>query len=245
MTKPIIGITCPWSVETWEAREDGGYYYVGQPYVEAVYKYGGIPMLLVPEYTNESLDSYLASLVDVVDGILFSGGGDVRRKTDDKLPTLRNQQPVRYDFEEALMRKAYEKKIPILGICRGFQMMVEGFGGDLAKETIKGHSQNISGSKPWHAIDIKKDSHLYKHIAREEWNVNSFHIQKVGSVPEGFIVSAKAKDDVIEGIESKESQFLVGYQFHPEELQRSDEAAGNIFKWFLKEAGAKKVRTKI
>lgn len=240
MKKPIIGITCPWSIETWEEREDGGYYYVGKPYVEAVYKYGGIPMLLAPEYDKETLDSYLESIVDTVDGILFSGGGDVKRKSDDDLPTLRNQQPVRYDFEEALMKKAYEKKIPILGICRGFQMMVEGFGGDLAKETIKGHSQNISGSDPWHEVSINKDSNLYKHIDMEDWDVNSFHIQEVGEVPEGFIVSARAKDKVIEGIESTGSQFLVGYQFHPEELQRKDETAGNIFKWFIKEAQAKK-----
>lgn len=233
MKKPIIGITCPWSVETWEKKEDGGYYYVGQPYVEAVYKYGGVPILLVPEYTKESLDTYLDSIVDTVDGILFSGGGDVKRKSDDNLPTLRGQQPVRYDFEEALMKKAYGRKIPILGICRGFQMIVESFGGDLAKETITGHSQNISGSNPWHEVSVNKHSNLYKYIDAENWNVNSFHIQEVGTVPEGFLVSARAKDNVIEGIETTGSQFLVGCQFHPEELQRKDKVAGDILQWFI------------
>src|SRR5699024_2497371 len=103
MKRPVIGITAPWSVETWgDSMEGGGYYYVGRPYVEAISKYGGIPLVITPEYTKESLDDYLDSILNVVDGILFSGGGDVKRQSTKGLPTLRGQQPIRYDFEEAL-----------------------------------------------------------------------------------------------------------------------------------------------
>lgn len=241
MRKPIIGITCPWSVETWgDSREEGGYYYVGQVYVEAVYKYGGVPMLLVPEYDDGTLNEYLDSILNTVDGILFSGGGDVKRKSDEGLPTLRNQQPVRYDFEAALMDQASERKIPVLGICRGFQMIVEVFGGSLAKDTIKGHSQNISGSLPWHDVNVNSDSNLFKYIDKDIWGVNSYHIQEVEQVPKDFIISARAIDGVIEGIETTKPQFLVGTQFHPEELQRKDETAGNIFEWFINSAKTKK-----
>lgn len=237
MKSPVIGITCPWSVDTWEdSIEEGGYYYVGKPYVEAVYKYGGIPILIAPEYNEESLGSYLDSILNVVDGVLFSGGGDVKRKSSEGLPTLRGQQQTRYDFEAALMKKAYEKKIPILGICRGFQMIIESFGGDLSDEIIENHKQNISGSESWHKVSVNKDSKLYKIVGSEVWNVNSFHIQKAEKVPEGFIISATANDGVIEGIEATSYPFLAGFQFHPEELSRKDKTAGKIFEWFIEEA---------
>ena len=235
--RPIIGITCPWSVETWgDSPEGGGYYYVGKPYVEAVYKYGGIPLLLTPQYTKDDLSSVLEQLLDKVEGILFTGGGDARMFSSESLPTLRKQQNNRYIFEKNLMRKAYNKKVPMLGICRGFQMIVETFGGSLANDTIEGHKQNGPGWEPWHKVIIEKNSKLYNLVGQEEWNVNSFHIQRVDKVPEGFIVSAKAEDGVIEGIESIDHPFLVGFQFHPEELSYKDEKAGRIFKYFINEA---------
>lgn len=237
MKKPIIGVTSAWSVESWgDCPIEGGYYYVGKPYVEAVYKYGGIPMILAPEYTEDTLDIYLNNIVNSVDGLLFSGGGD-QKKIHDPLPIkLRDAQPVRYDFEAELMKKAYEKDIPILGICRGFQMIVEGFGGYLDENAVIGHKQEISGSYPSHRANVNLDSKLFEFINSDTWEVNSFHIQKVGAVPDGFIVSAISDDHVVEGIESMDYSFLVGYQFHPEELQRTDDIAGNIFEGFIGEA---------
>lgn len=231
MKKPIIGVTCPWSVETWgDSIEGGGYYYVGRPYVEAIAKYGGVSLLITPESKDESIDSIL----NVVDALLFTGGGDVKKKYPDGLPTLRNQQPKRYDFEAELMRKAFEKRKPILGICRGFQMILEVFGGSLADEVIEGHKQNLPGGEPWHEVAINKDSKLYEIIGIEKWDVNSFHVQKADKLPKDFIVSAKTEDGVIEGIEATNYPFLAGYQFHPEELSWKDEVAGEIFKWFIK-----------
>ena len=229
MKKPVIGVTCPWSVETWEEREDGGYYYVGQPYVEAVAKYGGVPVLLTPEYTKENL-------LDIVDGILFSGGGDVKKKHPDGLPNLRDQQPHRYDFDAALIKGAYERKMPILGICRGFQMILEVFGSSLSDELVEGHKQNISGSLPWHDVEINEDSKLYEVLETSDWKVNSFHVQQAGATPKDFMVSARARDGVVEAIESTNYPFLVGYQFHPEELSRTDDKAGDLFRWFIKSA---------
>ncbi len=235
MRKPVIGITAPWSVETWRSDpEDGGYYYVGQPYVEAVVRAGGIPVLLCPEYTQDSLTSYVEEYLEVIDGLLFSGGGDVKRDSDENLPTLRGQQPVRYDFEAALLKAAYEREIPILGICRGFQMMVEVFGGTLAEETITGHSQKVAPEMPWHAVTLVPGTRLHDIVGSDTWDVNSYHIQKVGEMPKGFVISARAKEDVVEGIESPERECVAGYQFHPEYLARRDKQAEIIFERFMK-----------
>lgn len=237
MKKPVIGITCPWSVETWgDSIDSGGYYYVGRPYVKSVYKYGGIPILIVPEYEKHSIEKYLDEVMNIVDGILFTGGGDVKRKFSGKFPNLREQQESRYFFEENLMKKAYEKNKAILGICRGYQMIIEVFGGSLAEDTIDGHSQNLPGWEPWHKVKINKDSELYKIIELETWEVNSFHVQKAERIPEGFIVSVEAEDGVIEGIEAKDYPFLTGFQFHPEELEQKDKKAGKIIEWFIKKA---------
>lgn len=234
MKMPVIGVTCPWSVETWgDSIEGGGYYYAGRPYAQAISKYGGVPLLITPEYNDKSVDSCLDAILNVVDGLLFTGGGDVKRKSTEGLPTLRGQQPIRYDFEAALMKKAYEKRIPILGICRGFQMILEVFGGSLSDDVIDGHKQNLYGGEPWHEVKINKDSKLYEIVGAETWDVNSFHVQKADKLPKDFIISAKTNDDVIEGIESTNYPFLVGYQFHPEELSWKDEKAGEIFKLFV------------
>lgn len=241
MSKPIIGVTCPWSTETWgDPVEINTYYYVERPYVKAVAKHGGIPILLAPEYDEESLDYYLDSILNTVDGILFSGGGDVKGQSSAGRLTLREQQPVRYDFEAALMKKAYERRLPILGICRGFQMMLEVFGGSLSDETIENHKQNIPSTEPWHLVEVNKDSKLYEIIGNEVWNVNSFHVQKAEKIPEGFIVSATSKDGVVEAIELKNYPFLVGFQFHPEALYLKDKASSKVFEWFIQEVKAVK-----
>lgn len=237
MKKPVIGITCPWSVETWgDSIENGGYYYVGRPYVEAIYKYGGIPVLIAPEYQSNSIKDDLNDILTIVDGILFTGGGDVKRKSSENLPTLRKQQKSRYFWEENLMKKAYEKNKAILGICRGYQMIIEVFGGSLAEETIEGHSQDLPGWESWHKVIINKDSDLYNVIGLDKWEVNSFHIQKAEIIPEGFITSVKAEDGVIEGVEAKDYHFLSGFQFHPEELEKKDKNAGKIIEWFITKA---------
>jgi len=230
MSKPIIGITTAWSVETWgDSIESRGYNYVGRTYVEAIINAGGIP-ILIPQFKHEDIDKIL----DTIDGILFTGGGDAKRFSKENLPPLREQQPLRYDFEADLMKAAYNIRKPMIGICRGFQMMIEVFGGSLSLEIIDGHKQKLDGSKPCHKVNITKGSFLHKIVNDLIWDVNSFHIQKVENVPDIFIAAAIAEDGVIEAIEIKNDQFAVGMQFHPEELLWGDKRASLIFEEFIK-----------
>lgn len=231
MKKPIIGIPCPWSYETWGNRKEESYYYLGYPYVEAMMKHGAMPILLPLYYEEATLEKHIEEILMVVDGLLFSGGGDVKREVGAEIPSLREQQPHRYDFEMKLMKAAAEKGIPIMGICRGFQMMVEAFGGSLSEKLVEGHKQDIPGDQATHELEINPESQLYRLLQKETWKVNSFHVQKVESMPEGFIVSAKA-GDVVEAMENTQDAFLVGYQFHPEELTE-DASAAMLLGWFI------------
>ncbi len=234
--RPIIGITCAWSIETWEDSSDGGYYYVGKPYVEAVYKYGGIPLLITPQHKEADIETLIDEILDNVDGLLFSGGGDARRFLSDELPTLEAQQPRRYYFEKNLMLQAWKRKMPVLGICRGHQMIAEVFEGSISKNTVEGHKQNIPGYEPWHEITIDKESKIYDIISKDKWNVNSFHKQVIGDIPKGFKVTMMAENNIIEGIEALDNIFFLGVQFHPEELEQIDKTAGKIFIRFIKDA---------
>ena len=237
MKKPVIGITCPWSVETWgSTMEDGGYYYVGRPYVEAISRFGGIPVLISPECEHTERTMNIQGYLSILDGVLFTGGGDVKRPLGAKLENLRNQQPVRYDYEKELLEAFVDAKKPVLGICRGFQMIIETFGGSLAEELVDGHKQKLPAWEPWHDVIINSQSKLYDLLKTERTGVNSFHVQQAEDLPKDFIVSAKTEDGVIEAIEFTGGQFIMGFQFHPEELVRQNGEFGKVFEMFIAEA---------
>ncbi|MCQ1528956.1 gamma-glutamyl-gamma-aminobutyrate hydrolase family protein [Lutispora saccharofermentans] len=235
--KPIIGITCAWSEETWGNSSDGeGYYYVGRPYAEAVTKCGGIPMMIPPSYINEDLHEMIDRILSCVNGLIFSGGGDAKRFSPAEFPTLEEQQPRRYYFESELLKEASKRNIPVLGICRGHQMIAEVFGGSISKELIDGHKQNLPGYKPWHEVSIEAKSKMSDITGIHNWRVNSFHRQVVEKVPEGFIASIKADGGTIEAIESIDHTFFIGLQFHPEELMRFDKPSELIIKCLIENA---------
>ena len=230
MNKPKIGVTTAWSVETWgDSIESRGYNYVGKTYIEAIISAGGIP-ILIPQVGHNDIDDVL----NTIDGLLFTGGGDAKRFSKEDLPDLREQQPTRYDFEAKLLKSAKEAKKPIFGICRGFQMIIEVFGGSLSSDVIDGHKQNTYGGEPWHDVVIKEGSFLHRIVNDTKWEVNSFHIQKVERIPNNFTATAIANDEVIEAVECNDA-FVVGTQFHPEELLWGDNRAELIFKKFIDE----------
>lgn len=230
--KPIIGVTSAWSYETWaDSEKESGNYYVGKQYVQAVLKAGGLPVILHPSIESEDL----YDLMNILDGLLFTGGGSATKFTPENMPSLEEQQPVRYSFEKELMIKAHNMNKPILGICRGYQMMIQVFGGTLSQDVISGHKQSKPYHIPHHKVVINKDSILYNIIQEDEWDVNSIHVQQLDKLPEDFIVSARTEDNVIEGIESINKPLLMGFQFHPE-LLLGDEKSKVLFEYFIKEA---------
>ncbi len=231
--KPIIGVTTAWSIETWGESDAGGYYYVGKPYVEAVTNSNGLPILLTPDFEKENIDQYIDQIISLVDGLIFTGGGDSKKYNKENMPSLKEQQPIRYYFESKLMKRAWDEKIPVLGICRGYQMIIENFGGNLGNKTIDGHKQNIPGYESWHKVNIKEGSLFHNILGESKWEVNSFHIQEAQKVPNHFISSIVSEDGVIEGVETTSNEFFAGVQFHPEELAFKDIKAKRIFDEFI------------
>lgn len=231
MKKPIIGITCPWSVETWHDDPfTGGYYYVGEPYANVIARFGGVPVLIPPEYKHVDMEEQIDTILQTVDGVFFTGGGHVKRLPGELVnPVLRLQQPIRYDFEAALMKEAFKRGKAILGICRGFQMILEVFGGSLSTEEVSGHKQTVPYPEPWHEVNLAPGSRLQTFLKTDRKNVNSIHVQRADRIPEGFIKSAWTDDGVAECVEYQGDKFVMGFQFHPEYLVRQNDEFGCIF----------------
>ena len=233
MNKPIIGISTSVLVD-----EGGGFpgyerIYVNKDYVSSVISAGAVPLMIPMDATEENLRQTL----ELVDGMIFSGGHDIApiRYGEEPHQKLQEICPERDDFDFLLYRLAKEHSLPILGICRGFQLMNVSEGGKLYQdlslkntESLK-HSQGHGPSVPTHTVKVESGSKFYKILGKEEIRVNSFHHQAVKSTSENVAISGKALDNVVEAIELKNYPFGLGVQFHPEMLQAKEEDMKKIF----------------
>ncbi|MEW5865692.1 MAG: gamma-glutamyl-gamma-aminobutyrate hydrolase family protein [Bacillota bacterium] len=235
--RPLIGITC--STESNGSRR----HILSYDYVHAVGAAGGDPVILPPS------DAQAASnLANTLDGILLSGGVDIdpRHFGEDPHPRLGSIDPERDDFELALVRAALQVGTPLLAICRGIQVLNVAAGGTLFQDipsqmsgAIK-HRQDAPRHHASHRVTVERHSKLAGMVGAGEVLVNSFHHQAVRDLAPGFIVSARATDGVIEGIESTHDLFVVGVQWHPESMTDVYPAMLEIFATFVAEAIARR-----
>jgi len=235
--KPIIGIT------TFES-EQKGFHTVNSYYINSIFDAGGIPINIPIIYDEEDYDYYL----NLVDGILFTGGLDISPLSYDENPLreVNDISAIRDKYEFGLFVKAYERKLPILGICRGHQLANIALGGSLYQDigvqipNTLGHSPiGISKDELYHSIDIKKDSKLYSIFETERIFVNSNHHQAIKKLGNNLSISAFSEDKIIEAIEATDERFLIGVQFHPECLAKRYSQFLNLFKAFILAAKSK------
>ena len=232
--RPVIGITCNYDyrdavgIASHMGPETQDWDFIAADYVSAVQEAGGIP-LVIPQCKNPE---EIVGLLDRLDGLLLSGGCDVDPlRYGERAKSYCGTLIPRRDEEECLLVKtAYEKKLPMLGICRGLQIMTVAFGGtlyqDLARE--KGAAEHFTLMYPrnsiTHTISLKGGSRIAEIFGKETIGVNSFHHQGVKDVPDNAEVTAESEDGVVETVEFKGGHpFTIGVQWHPEMMFDSDE----------------------
>jgi len=239
--RPRIGITVHMAEQT-EGKDPAEVRFsLTARYAEAVLEAGGQPLLL-PTHPNSAAPA--SEVVGTIDGLLLSGGGSLPRQyfADNPNPSLRQTNPLRYDVEVALVRAAREERLPILGICRGHQTMLEALGGTPvrnlnAEAGDADHYQSRPSDVATHGLRTVPGSRLAGWLG-EDIRVNSFHRQVVQDVPPGWRVAAWSDDGFVEAIEAAEG-FAIGLQFHPEWLEKREPAFRRIFDAFVAAAAAR------
>ncbi|WP_029453546.1 gamma-glutamyl-gamma-aminobutyrate hydrolase family protein [Clostridium algidicarnis] len=206
--------------------------YVNDDYIKSVIKAGGIPVI-IPLIKDEN---DIKEQLEMVDGIIISGGHDVNPLLYGEEPSqkLGGILPKRDDFDINLINLAMEAKKPILGICRGHQLLNVVNGGSLYQDLsfIEGcyikHNQASLSNIPTHTIKIKEGTKL-REILEEETMCNSFHHLAIKEVAKGFIASAISNDGIVEAIEYEGEEFVMGVQWHPEMMSAENKNMLSIF----------------
>lgn len=238
---PLIGIPC---------RADSSSTYPGRPinaqnnsYIKAIVQAGGLP-ILIPVQVRGTLRQ---ALFQQVDGLLFTGGGDIDPAYYNQSPQVDNLdhvQKIRDELEIELMRLAIQARKPFFAICRGIQVMNVAGGGnlwqDLASQvpTAMRHDyfyEEIHFPRNYlaHEVTFDKTSLLGRILKMGRLPVNSLHHQAVKDVPASLRVVGCADDGVIEVLEALDHPFGLGVQWHPEELVAEQEAAREMFSAFV------------
>jgi putative glutamine amidotransferase len=236
----IIGITCHLALQKSPSGHTQGFHRLAVQYSRAVLEAGGIPVLVG---TAEGCSPSPSDMLTPLDGLLLSGGTDLPSGSFEtrSYPTLRETDPGRYDYEVELIREARRAGMPLMGICRGHQTLVEALGGRLILNIIKNDPQHLNHyqtdppDSTSHAVVTTKGTHMRQWLG-ETTQVNSFHRQAVARPPEGFTVSALSEDNIIEAIEA-ENPFALGVQFHPEWMYPQRREFLSLFHAFIRAAG--------
>jgi putative glutamine amidotransferase len=225
MSRPRIGVTGV-------TRERQGMEITGvnAAYVRAVIAGGGLPVIITPELEP----GCAVELFGECDGLLLTGGEDVEPARYGAAPhaKLGDVSPSRDLNELALIAEARARDLPILGICRGIQILNVACGGTLHQDLptqrpgAVNHEPGGARDTVAHPLTLEPQSRLAKIFGQDQITANSIHHQGIDSLGEGLIATAHAPDGLVEGIESHNpKEWLIGVQWHPEELALHPHAA--------------------
>lgn len=198
-----------------------------EPYRAAVAAVGVEPAL-VEANEGASLDGF--------DGLLLTGGCDVDPAIYGETAHPETEEPdaERDRVESRLLAEAAERDLPVLGICRGLQIMNVQAGGSLVQHLGKPeHVQRTPNrGAPAHEVEIAAGSKLHQIAGRDDWQVNSRHHQAIGRLGEGLRIGAVSRDGVVEAIERPDRRYFVAVQWHPENQAPTDAEQAKLFRSF-------------
>jgi len=236
--KPLI--LMPISIQDEEKRR----FTLGRNYVRSINEAGGVPVMAPVTVDPVSL----RRLYDGADGVLLTGGADLDPAVFGELlhPLTKGVDPDREAAETLLARWAVEDDKPMLCICRGVQQLNVAMGGSLIQDIPSQHKTDLEHSAGKlnpardyvaHTICVEPHSQLGEALglgaAGGEVGVNSFHHQALKSVADGLQVTSRAPDGIVESVEMPERRFVVGVQWHPEEMSAGRADMMNLFVSFV------------
>lgn len=243
---PLIGISC---------SHPDDYSSTRMTYTESVIRTGGVPMLI--PITTDSI--ILTNIISRLDGIVLIGGGDIHPSYYNETPIeqLGKVDSLRDVYDMMLIRYAARHNVPMLGICRGEQLINVAFGGNLYQDIPSQHpdssvchNQKEPSSLPTHTVHVLPGSMVAAVTGRTQLFTNTHHHQAVKEAAPGFRITAWATDSIPEAIESAHEYPIWGVQFHPEALTANgDSISAQFFSYLVHKAGiyrqAKEIHNRI
>lgn len=232
MKKPIIGV-----IPLYDEEKESIWMLPG--YLEGLSEAGAIPVVLPMHLEAGELDE----LNGMLDGYLFTGGHDVdpRLYDQERLPLCGPSCKRRDQLETMIFEKAGQENKPVLGICRGLQLLNVLYGGTLYQDLPEeypqkseiDHHMTAPYDRTVHGVTIKPESPLRQLLGKTKLQVNSYHHQGICALGTGLKVMAVSDDGLVEGIYDPEKKFVWGVQWHPEFIYQKDEDARKIFHAFV------------
>ena len=221
MSRPVIGICTALERAKWSVWDQQAYL-LPRSYIKAVQRAGGIALMLPPD---EALAREPNQVIDLIDGLILAGGADIDPGSygDKAHPETRGTVPERDGFEIALARRALERDLPLLGVCRGMQLMNVAAGGTLLQHLPDSHGHHEHRRHPGtfdgadHDVRLAEGSLAARAAGELVHGTKSHHHQGIDRLGEGFEVTGwSAIDELPEAFEMPERRFALGVQWHPE-----------------------------
>lgn len=233
--RPVIGISASRSEEKHQLM-------LTETYLNAIWRAGGVPVVLPVSITDESA---VDGMLEHIDGVLLSGGIDVHPRYfgEEVLPGCGAIDEKRDAFELALTQKAIERGMPVLGVCRGLQVLAVALGTTLFQDIgsqlgipASAHKQEPPFDDYKHAVRFKEGGLLERVTGTSLMLTNSMHHQSVKDAGEKLVIEGITMDGIIEAVSMAGSETVFGVQFHPEYLERFSDPAARIFTYFVEKA---------
>jgi putative glutamine amidotransferase len=252
--RPFIGLTTSTTGHERDAAKPAASH-LSLAYSQSIIRAGGLPLLLPNSLPPEGADDIVFGL----HGLVLCGGGDVDPLNwgEPPHPKLGIVDPQRDTLEMALLHAALRREVPVLGICRGVQLMAVALGGDLWQDIPSqlpdsgGHFQPLPRHETHHPVRVAPDSTLARIFQPDPdaqnspcvLQVNSFHHQAVRQCGRSLAPIAWSEDEIIEALVAPDAQFVLGVQWHPEEMTASDPLQARLFAAFVQASREYATRT--